>query len=65
MMTFMTITMKNYGIAWTATDGTRCASAVAYDERSAEGRKQELEGDGCTDVTIVEAKPGQLPEPAV
>ena len=63
-MACMPITMKNYGLTWTATDGTRHSSAVAYDEPSAERRKQELEDDRCTDVTIVEVKPGQLPEPA-
>jgi len=28
----MTITMKNYGLTWTDPDGTKRASAVAYDE---------------------------------
>ncbi|WP_406132291.1 hypothetical protein [Streptomyces sp. NBC_00989] len=46
----MTITMKNYGLTWTATDGTHCSSAVAYDEPSGERRKQELEDAECKDV---------------
>lgn len=66
MTTCMAITMRNYGLTWTAPDGTHCSSAVAYDEASAERRKQELEDDHCTDVEVVEVvevKPGQLPEP--
>lgn len=64
MMARMTITMKNYGLTWTAIDGTRCSSAVAYDEPSGKRRKQELEDGLCKDVQLVEVKPGQLPEPA-
>jgi len=64
MMVCMTITMKNYGLTWTATDCTRCSSAVSYDEPSAKDRKQELVGARCVDVTIVEVEPGQLLEPA-
>ena len=61
----MTITMQSYGITWTDPDGTRRASAVAYDKASGERRKAELEKAGATDVEIVPVKPGQLPEPKV
>ena len=58
----MTITMQNYGLTWTDPDGIPQASAVAYDQASAERQKEKLEGDGCTDVGLVEVKPGQLPD---
>lgn len=54
--------MKNYGITWTGADGTPRASGVSYDKGSAEQRKTRLEGEGATDVTVVETKPGQLLE---
>ncbi|MFI5887017.1 hypothetical protein [Streptomyces sp. NPDC051554] len=56
--------MTNFALTWAAPDGTRRASAVAYDEPSAAGRKKELVDAHCDDVQIVETKPGQLPEPA-
>lgn len=59
----MTITMKNYGLTWTDPDGVPHASVVSYDKASAEQRKAELEAGGCTDVRIVETKPGELLEP--
>jgi hypothetical protein len=59
----MSITMKNYGITWTDPDGTPRASVSSYDEKSADGRKAELEADGCTKVRIVETKPGQPLQP--
>ncbi len=59
----MTITMQNYALTWTDPDGVHRASAVAYDEASAGQRKDELETGGATDVEIVPAKPGELPEP--
>jgi hypothetical protein len=55
--------MKNYALTWTDTTGTPRASAVAYDEKSADKRRRELEDAGCTDIEIVEVKPGELPEP--
>lgn len=54
----MAIAMKNYGLTWTDPDGTPRASVVSYDKASAEQRKAELEADGCTDVEVVETKPG-------
>jgi hypothetical protein len=59
----MTITMQNYGLTWTDADGTRRASAVAYDKGSGEQRKADLEKGGATEVEIVAVKPGELPEP--
>ena len=59
----MAITMTNYGLTWTDPDGTPRAASVSYDKASAEQRKQELEAAGCTQVEIVEIKPGELPEP--
>lgn len=55
--------MKNYGITWTDPAGVRRASSVSYDKTSANHRKQRLEGDGATDVTVVEVKPGQRLQP--
>lgn len=56
-------TMPNYGLTWTDPTGTPRASAVAYDEPSAQHRKATLEATGCTAVEIVAVKPGELPEP--
>ncbi|MBK3642211.1 hypothetical protein PV332_14635 [Streptomyces scabiei] len=58
----MTITMQNYALTWTDPDGTPRASAVAYDKPSAGRRKHDLEDAGCSNVQIIETKPGQLPE---
>jgi hypothetical protein len=59
----MAITMTNYGLTWTDPDGTPRAAAVSYDRGSAEERKGRLEAEGCTDVEIVETKPGELAQP--
>jgi hypothetical protein len=59
----MTITMQNYGLTWADPDGTPRASAVAYDQPSAERQKERVEGGGCSSVEIVPVAPGQLPEP--
>lgn len=55
--------MKNYGITWTDSNGVPHASVAGYDKTSAEHRKGRLEGEGATDVTVVETKPGELPQP--
>ncbi|MEV6012011.1 HNH endonuclease signature motif containing protein [Streptomyces sp. NPDC051976] len=57
------ITMKNFGLTWTAPDGVHRSSTVSYDKPSAVGRQKELEDAGCTEVEISEINPGQLPEP--
>ncbi|NUQ95203.1 MAG: hypothetical protein HOY79_01125 [Streptomyces sp.] len=59
----MMTTMTNYALLWTDPNGVPRSSAVAYDEKSADRRKAELEDAGCTEVEIVETKPGTLPEP--
>ncbi|MEU7028804.1 hypothetical protein ACFY91_24615 [Streptomyces albogriseolus] len=59
----MTITMQNFGLTWTDPDGTPRAAAVAYDQRSGQRRKQQLEEAGCTQVELVPVTPGQVPEP--
>ncbi|MFD9075976.1 hypothetical protein [Streptomyces lasiicapitis] len=56
----MTTTMINYRLDWTDTTGRRRTSAVAYDKTSAQDRKQRLEADGCTNVTVRQVKPGEL-----
>jgi hypothetical protein len=61
----MTISMQNYALTWTDTDGRPRASAVAYDKISAERRKAALEESGATDVEIVPVRPGELPDPKV
>lgn len=62
----MTINVINFGLTWTAPEGVHRASAVSYDKVSGERRKQRLEDAGCTDVELVEVRPGQpgqLPQP--
>ncbi|MEU9218955.1 hypothetical protein AB0D47_20665 [Streptomyces sp. NPDC048376] len=57
----MPITMQSYSFTWTDPDGTRRASAVAYDRTSADRRRKELEKAGATDINEVAVKPGELP----
>ncbi|MFD4547319.1 hypothetical protein [Streptomyces sp. NPDC058466] len=57
----MTISMQNFGLTWTDPDGTPRAAAVSYDKASADRRKAELEGAGCTAVEVVPTQPGELP----
>ncbi|MFF8882063.1 hypothetical protein [Streptomyces flaveolus] len=59
----MTITMRSYSFTWTAADGTPRASAVAYDEVSADRRWDELEEAGATGIERVDVEPGELPTP--
>jgi hypothetical protein len=59
----MATTMISYGITWTDPDGTLRASAVAYDKTSGERQQQKLRDDGCTDVELVQVRPGHLLEP--
>ncbi|MFE9769448.1 hypothetical protein ACFYPC_33850 [Streptomyces sp. NPDC005808] len=59
----MTINMQNFGVTWTDASGSPRASTVAYDKRSAERRKTELEEAGATRIEIVSVKPGERPEP--
>jgi hypothetical protein len=59
----MTIAMQNFGLTWTDPDGTPRASGVSYDRASADRRKGELEGGGCTGVQVIETRPGELPQP--
>ncbi|GGX58121.1 hypothetical protein GCM10010321_88770 [Streptomyces chartreusis] len=56
--------MRNFALQWTDPAGVRQSSAVGYDRPSAEGREQELIDAQCSDVRIIETKPGVLPEPA-
>ncbi|MFM9373222.1 hypothetical protein [Streptomyces sp. Da 82-17] len=58
----MTITMTNWMLTWTGPDGKRRLSAVSYDKPSAEHRRRRLEDEGCTDIDIIETKPGVLPD---
>lgn len=55
--------MQNYALTWTDPDGTPRSSAVAYDKTSGERQAQNLRDAHCTDVELVEVKPGQLPQP--
>ncbi|MFD5221323.1 hypothetical protein ACFWMH_27160 [Streptomyces tendae] len=57
----MAITMQSYSFTWTDPDGTKRASAVAYDRASADRRRAELEKAGATDIDEVPVKPGELP----
>lgn len=63
MMSLMPNTMQNFALTWTDAAGQRRASSVAYDEGSANGRKNDLEAAGAAGVTIVPIRPGQLPQP--
>ncbi|MBZ6102655.1 hypothetical protein ACH4NO_17780 [Streptomyces olivaceus] len=58
----MTATMQSFGFTWTAPDGTRRASAVAYDRVSADRQRRELETAGARDINEVTVKPGELPK---
>lgn len=57
----MPITMQSYSFTLTDPDGTRRASAVAYDRISADRRRKELEASGATDIDEMAVKPGELP----
>jgi hypothetical protein len=59
----MAITMQNYSLTWTDPAGTPRAAVVSYDKPSAGQRKQQLEAEGCTQVKVVETKPGELATP--
>ncbi|MGW0905064.1 hypothetical protein [Streptomyces sp. NPDC002853] len=61
----MAITMKNYGLTWTDTDGVARASLCSYDKASAEGQKEKLVAAKCEHVQIHEIKVGQLLQPQV
>jgi hypothetical protein len=58
----MPITMQNFALTWTDAAGNARASAVAYDQNSADSRKVELEAGGATDVTVAPIRPGELPK---
>ena len=49
--------MDNFRLKWTDADGPH-VSAVSYDGRSANRRKEELEKAGATEIGIVPVKPG-------
>ncbi|MEU1134964.1 hypothetical protein ABZ383_34765 [Streptomyces sp. NPDC005900] len=57
----MPIKMKNYVLTWTDIHGVKRGCAVSYDKASAEHREERLVAEGCTDVTVAQAKPGELP----
>jgi hypothetical protein len=57
----MTTRMQSYGFTWTDPDGTPRTSAVAYDQVSADRRRDELEAARATDIEMVPMKPGELP----
>jgi hypothetical protein len=59
----MATTMQSYSFTWTDPDGTPRASAVSYDDVSAERRRAELVEDRATDIERVAVKPGELPTP--
>ncbi|MFF1358806.1 hypothetical protein [Streptomyces sp. NPDC058297] len=54
--------MKSYWVTWTDAEGRKRVSVVSYNKSSAEDRKEQLEGEGCTDVEIVETKPSERPD---
>ena len=49
--------MENFRLKWTDADGPH-VSAVSYDGRSANRRKEELEKAGATGIEIVPVQPG-------
>ncbi|MFD7933773.1 hypothetical protein ACFV4T_04405 [Streptomyces sp. NPDC059755] len=56
-----TTTMQNFALTWTTPDGVHRASAVAYDEPTAQELMASLESGECISVEIVVVKPGELP----
>lgn len=59
----MAITMTNYVLTWTDTNGVKRAAAVSYDKASAQDRAEGLDAAECRDIVVSEAKPGELPVP--
>ncbi|WP_316784380.1 hypothetical protein [Streptomyces sasae] len=57
----MPIAMQNFALTWTDANGTRRASAVAYDRRSADQRRAQLDEAGATQIKIMPVRPGELP----
>ncbi|MFJ9420660.1 hypothetical protein [Streptomyces sp. NPDC101249] len=55
--------MENYGLTWTDSTGTPRASVVAYDQPSADHKKQQLEAGGATRVEITPIKLGEQVQP--
>ncbi|MET8571850.1 hypothetical protein [Streptomyces sp. NPDC004783] len=53
--------MRSFAFTWTDSDGVPRASAVAYDEVSADRRQAELEKAGATGIERVPVAPGELP----
>lgn len=52
--------MINYRVKWVrASDGKAMASAVNYDQLSAEHRTADLEAEGATNIKIVKVRPGE------
>ncbi|WP_282790957.1 hypothetical protein [Streptomyces sp. CC224B] len=56
----MTTTMISYRLEWTDPTGKNHTSAVTYDKPSAQDRKQRLETEGCTEITVRQVNPGEL-----
>ena len=59
----MTTTMQNYGLTWTDSDGTPRATVTAYDNPSAQHRKEQPEGARATDIEIHSIRLGERLEP--
>lgn len=57
----MPTTMQSFSFTWTDPGGTPRASAIAYDQTSADRRRKELEKAGSTDIDEVPVGPGELP----
>ncbi|MFC9497720.1 hypothetical protein [Streptomyces sp. NPDC056982] len=55
----MAITMENWVLTWTDTEGKPRRSVVSYNRSSAEDRKERLLAEGCTDV-VVSLEPSRL-----
>jgi hypothetical protein len=51
--------MQNFKVRWTARNGNKVTSVVAYDRPSAEKRQELLKATGFEDVEIIEVKPGE------
>ncbi|MFD7705736.1 hypothetical protein [Streptomyces sp. NPDC059786] len=56
-------TTTGFAFTWTDPDGTPRASAVSYDEKSADRRQTELEDAGARDIEMVPVGYGELPQP--
>jgi hypothetical protein len=57
-MTPVAITMKNFSLIWADPDGVHRSSVAGYAKPSVARCQKQLEGAGCSEVEMIETKPG-------